>query len=194
MDSTVEYYEKNADVFINNTIYVNMSELYSCFLDIIPVGSHILDAGCGSGRDSKYFIDNGYKVTAFDASRKICDKASAYIGQEVINATFDTFNSTEQFDGIWACASLLHVKRAEMIATVNKLIGSLKPNGVLYASWKYGYEERIQAGKYYCDLDERWIKEILYKINGELVSMWVSHDQRKTVDCKWLNILLRNHR
>jgi len=87
-------------------------------------------------------------VTAFDASAKLCEKASEYIGQEVINASFESYTSIKQFNGIWACASLLHVQRDDMVATINKLLGLLQSNGVLYASWKLGFEDRLQDGKY----------------------------------------------
>jgi len=68
---TVNYYDTHADAFFSETQGVDMAPLHQRFLARLPVGAHILDAGCGSGRDSKVFLQLGYRVTAFDASAKL---------------------------------------------------------------------------------------------------------------------------
>ncbi len=68
MTDTHSYYEQNAEQFFADTVDVDMSVLYARFLESIPAGGYILDAGCGSGRDSKAFASSGYRVAAFDAS------------------------------------------------------------------------------------------------------------------------------
>ena len=89
MNSTKIYYEKNAEEYCKATINIDMSNIYNKFLPFLPKGGRILDAGCGSGRDSKIFIDNGYKVLAFDASQELADRASHYIGQTVLELNFE---------------------------------------------------------------------------------------------------------
>ncbi|WP_338040958.1 hypothetical protein [Marinomonas algicola] len=69
--NTTLYYNMYAEDFAENTLSVDMSALYQCFLPLIPLQGHILDAGCGSGRDAKYFQSLGYEVSAFDASSEL---------------------------------------------------------------------------------------------------------------------------
>jgi trans-aconitate methyltransferase len=75
----------------------------------MTVNGHILDAGCGSGRDSSYFLDKGFDVSAFDASAELAKLASQLIHRPVTVCQFNEYESDKPFDGIWACASLLHV-------------------------------------------------------------------------------------
>ena len=78
-----QYYNENANDFINTTVNVDLSELYEKFLKYVPKNSHVLDAGCGSGRDSKYFLDNGFKVSAIDASIEMVKGAKLLTGLDV---------------------------------------------------------------------------------------------------------------
>lgn len=116
-DGTIAYYAQNAARFVLDTADVDMSALHDRFLACVPAGGLILDAGCGSGRDSKAFLARGYGVHAFDASAEIARIASAHIGQLVEVASFDGFSDARSFDGIWACASLLHVAEHAQSAT-----------------------------------------------------------------------------
>jgi len=75
----MDYYDDNADSYVKSTLRVDMQPLYERFLPLLPAQAHILDAGCGSGRDAKCFIQNGYQVTAFDASVKIAALAEKVI-------------------------------------------------------------------------------------------------------------------
>ena len=77
-----------------------------------------MDAGCGSGRDSKVFIDSGSEVIAFDGSAEMAKIASEFLGREVLNILFKDMNFYEEFDGIWACASLLHIPKAQLPDTL----------------------------------------------------------------------------
>lgn len=59
--NTLDYYNKNAKLYFEQTVEGDLKENYNKFLSRIPSGSYILDFGCGSGRDSKYFIENRIK-------------------------------------------------------------------------------------------------------------------------------------
>ena len=139
-----------------------MSQLYYEFEEFIPNGGRILDVGCGSGRDSKYFGDKGYKITAIDGSEVMCKAASKYAGIDVIKMDIENMKLTGLYDGIWACASLLHIKKISMRRVLDELIGLLNFHGVLYASWKYGNTEREDNGKHYSDYNEKQLKELVY--------------------------------
>lgn len=170
-----------------------MSALYTPFLAHIPMGGIILDAGCGSGRDSYYFLQHGYRVTAFDASAEMCRLASSLIGQAVFQKTFDEIEEVSAFDGIWASASLLHVCRDHMDSVLQMLCRALKPHGVLYASFKLRNGEWEHDGRLFNGYDDKSFRELVEKHPSfALVALWTSDDARPDRKHEqWLNALMR---
>ena len=140
MANNIDYYNINAYEFFEGSVDADMSYWRERFLKYIPVGGRILDAGCGSGRDSKAFIENGFSVVAFDASHEMCRLATDYLGQTVWQMRFDEMSFEDEFDGVWACASLLHVSDNEMDSVIARLRDGLAYGGTLYASFKCGEE------------------------------------------------------
>ena len=189
----MEYYNIKAQEFYESTVNTDMAEHYSEFLRFIPQGGKILDAGCGSGRDSLYFINLGFKVTAIDASPVLAELSSKLIGQPVAVLRFQDLDFAGEFDGIWACASLLHVPRSEMHDVLSRLTKALKPNGVLYASFKYGDDEGERNGRFFNDYNEQSFQCLLNEHpNLQQISSWVSGDVRpERVGEKWLNVVVR---
>ena len=187
MNDTINYYNDNAKEYFEFTLNADMSENYAKFLKYLSEGSYILDAGCGSGRDSKFFLSSGYKVKAIDASEELCALASNYIGQEVENIRFKDINFDEVFDGIWANASLLHVHKDEISEVIQKMRKALKEHGIFYASFKYGNTERIQGPRYYNDLDENSIKQLFSDFN--ILELWLSDDAIPGRTERWVNII-----
>jgi SAM-dependent methyltransferase len=149
---TIEYYNKNAEAFRKRTLDCNMAPAYHAFLAHLPPGAHILDAGCGPGRDTLEFLRHGFRVTAFDASSAMVEMAAQATGQPVLRLRFQDIDFQEAFDGIWACASLLHVPAAEIDDVFRRLIRALKPGGVFYMAVKIGPGERLaDDGRLFCD-------------------------------------------
>ena len=185
MIDTLNYYNKNATEYFDNTVNADLSEQYNKFLQYLPKGSYILDLGCGSGRDSKYFLKRGYRVKAIDGSYELCKMASNFIGQEVENISFNEINYNNVFDGIWACASLLHVDKNEISNVISRLEKSLKVNGVFYASFKYGNSDRLKDNRYFNDLNEHGVL-CLFK-EFDIKEIWLNDDVRKDRNEKWIN-------
>ena len=179
MNETIAYYNANAEQFSRDTLHVDMSALYKPFLDLVPLNGKILDAGCGSARDSLYFKQHGYDVEAFDASPEMCRLASTVINQPVYLKTFDEVNWASEYDGIWACASLLHVRRDSIDSVLEKLCRALRPRGVLFASFKLRDEEWEQDGRFFNGFREKSFQQRI-KRHTELIpqSIWVSEDAR----------------
>lgn len=191
MDS-IEYYNQNASEYFDLTVDINMQEYWDRFTTLIPEGGSILDLGCGSGRDSEYFISRGFDVTAMDASEEMCDLASIHIGQDVLNLTFEEIDFNEVFDGIWACASLLHVPSNHLDDILDKVINSLKPNGVLFMSFYYGDYEGERNGRYYTDFRTKALKELIARHPKlELIEVQKSEDVRPDNDMVWIYALAR---
>lgn len=189
----MDYYKNNARAFVESTLQVDMQPLYQRFLPLLPERAHILDVGCGSGRDAKFFIALGHQVTAFDSSVEIAALAEAEIGHPVEVQRVQDIRYQKQFDGIWACASLLHVPWKELPDVFRRLYQALKPGGVLYASFKYGSGEHERDGRYFTDINEVGLVKLLGQVDGfREVETWVTEDRRPGRDDEqWLNTLLR---
>ena len=193
MNNTLNFYNNNSKEYIETTLSVDMSHLYNDFLKHIPKGGHILDLGCGSGRDSVEFIKRGYKITAVDGSKELANAASKIIGQQVICSKFEDLNLTETFDGIWASASLLHVNKNEIVDVIKNVSSNLKPNGVFYMSFKYGENEYIdEKGRYFNCYTEETFKEMLSQVqNLKIKTIYKSGDTLGgRNNLVWLNIIL----
>ena len=149
MDKTINFYNRNAADFFQDTVGVDMADLHTRFLREIPAGGIILDAGCGSGRDAKAFMNQGYRLVAFDASVELATLASNFLDQAVLVRTFDEIDEVAYYDGIWACASLLHLPLSEILGALNRLWKALKPGGVLYLSFKEGEGEREKDDRHF---------------------------------------------
>lgn len=191
MSTTVAYYNEQAPQFFAATVNVDMTPLYEPFVAHLPAGARVLDAGCGSGRDVCAFAARGYKVDAFDASAALAQMASDLSKLPVEVLTFDQYQRPPLYDGIWACASLLHLPVAEIPQALARLWHSLKPRGVCYLSFKHGVGERQVEGRHFTDVNEeqvrRWV-EHLPRVAG--VTVWVTPDQRPGRAEDWLNVLL----
>lgn len=162
-NETLDYYNKNAQEFCQSTVNADMSVCYQMFEKYLRRGGKILDLGCGSGRDSKYFLSQGNEVVSVDGSEEICKCASEYLQRPVQCVRFEEMNFSQEFDGVWACASLLHVEKDKLSDVLKRVFLSLKENGILYASFKYGTEEREKGGRYFVDLDEASVQELVEK-------------------------------
>lgn len=191
MDS-IEYYEQNAVEYFEHTVDIDMQEMWDEFTKLLPEGGSILDLGCGSGRDSAHFISCGFDVTAMDASGEMCELASIHIGQDVLQLSFEEMDFDEVFDGIWACASLLHVPGDEIEDILVKVINSLKINGILYMSFRYGDFEGERNGRYYKDYRTKTLKELIGRHeNLQLVQLQKSTDARPDSDVMWIYVIAR---
>jgi len=190
---TLKYYEENAQNFCLDTQNVDFSIFQLEFMKGLPKGGRILDLGCGSGRDSKAFLQAGYHVTAVDASSELCRRASEFIGQSVICSTFQEYVPAGNFDGIWACASLLHLPAEELAEIISRMAGSLNQGGCFYVSFKYGTFRGMRKGRFFQDMTEASLKELLQNIPElEILSMKVTSDVRAGREKeKWLNVFLR---
>lgn len=187
-----QYYDENAEAFFNSTYQVDMDALYAPFLKYLPKQGHILDLGCGSGRDSLAFKKLGYTVTAMDLSAELVKKAAQLTGLKVQQKSFYDLDEIRQYDGIWACASLLHCERHLLDDVLQKMTNALKSHGVMYLSFKYGDSDREQAGRKFTDLNEEQAAVCL-KNNKQLklLNQWITKDQRPDRNERWLNLLIQ---
>lgn len=190
---TLTYYNQNAQQFAEGTSNVDFTTTQTKFINKLPVDSKILDFGCGSGRDTKYFLMQGYQVDAIDGSTELCKLASKYTGIEVKNMLFQELNEIEQYDAIWACASILHLPINELEVVLQKMITALKTNGIIYTSFKYSTFEGERNGRYFTDMTEEKFSEFIKNISQiSIEEQWITSDVRPgRGEEKWLNLILR---
>ena len=193
ISKTLEYYNKNAGSFTEGTQDVDFAMMQDSFLEYIPKGGYILDFGCGSGRDARYFKEKGFRVDAVDGSEEMVRVAAAHSGLPVRLMLFQDLDAEEEYDGIWACSSILHLDRAELAEVMQKIRAALRPGGILYTSFKYGEFSGERNGRFFTDMTEESFGRLLEDTGGfEIIRLWITSDVRPGRDSeKWLNVLLR---
>ena len=192
MNQTSNYYNQHAQAFFENTYQVEMESLYAPFLRYLPEQASILDLGCGSGRDILAFKKKGYQVEAIDYSAELVKKARELTNIEVRQQSFYDLAENNKYDGIWACASLLHCERDRLTEVLGLIFEALKPNGVCYMSFKYGNTDREKEGRSFTDLNEQQVHDLLKQIDQALLlQQWITVDKRPERTEEWMNILIR---
>lgn len=191
-DINIDYYNQNANDFYENTINADMSFWRDKFASLLPAGGRILDAGCGSGRDSMAFIQNGFSIVAFDASAELCKLASDLLSQEVWQMRFQEISFDEEFDGVWACASLLHVPSDEMTDVLGRIYKALQKGGIFYASFKFGEGLTERTGRLFTDYTENSARSLFENSGFEIIECEESMDVRSGRENeKWVNLIAR---
>lgn len=192
-DKSIEYYNANAEKFVEGTVSVDFGITQNRFLNKLSPNAVILDFGCGSGRDTKFFLGQGYDVEAIDGSSKLCEIASEYTGLKVKQMLFQELSEIKKYDGIWACSSILHIPSISLGGILDKMVTALKDNGIIYVSFKYGTYEGMRNGRYFTDMTEDTFSNISKNMKHiEIEEQWITSDVRPgRGEEKWLNLILR---
>ncbi len=190
IDKNVEYYDENADSFFEGSVGADMSQSRDKFVSYLPKNARVLDAGCGSGRDSKAFLDLGFDVISFDASKEMCKRASEYIGREVRNMRFEDMSFANEFDGIWASATLLHVPMTELPGIMKKMNEALNNGGIMYASFKYGDGTKMRGERKFSDFNEETVVPLFENAGFRILSNEVGNDNRPGRESEmWVEVI-----
>ncbi len=186
------FYQLNANTYIEETIHLDMERIREKFINLLPKGGHILDLGCGSGRDSRIFLDRGFRVTATDASPEMAAITGKFLGRDVIVQKAQELCDKEKYDAIWACASLLHIPKSEIPDTFKAITAALKPRGIWYMSFKQGNNERWDdRGRFFNDYSMQTLTGLLDKIDRiEIIDIYEKTAAGPYGDECWLNIFL----
>lgn len=196
MSTTLDYYNHNSSRFAADTLDVKFTEIQDRYLRYLAPGALILDFGCGAGRDSRYFASKGFRVEACDGSKEMVRIASENAGIPVKRMLFSELSEVERYDGIFACASILHVPYAELPDVFERMRRAVKSEGTIYVSFKYGEFEGERNGRFFTDMNEERLGSIL-QTTPQLIAIekWVSGDARPGRESeKWLNVILRKER
>jgi mutator protein MutT len=188
-----EYYDQFAANYAQETVSMDVAVNLQKFVSKIGDAGHILDLGCGSGRDSKAFLDRGLQVTSVDGSSKLAVIAEKLIGQKVLVELFQNLRFGPIFDGVWACASLLHCPPKDLTQTMSNIHHALKPLGILYISVKWGEVQSVDdKSRLFTYFTQDSLTALL--TNEHLFSIeecWIETKPLRDGEQKWLNVLGR---
>lgn len=189
----IDYYNRYAVPYYEATVNVSMEDIMEPFLELLPENADVLDLGCGSGRDTIVMEEHGCYVTPLDGSEEMCKLAKVNTDKDVLCMRYEEMCFDDVFDGVWACASLVHLTEDELKATLKKIMQALKVDGILYFSVHKGERDGIYGGRYFKDYSKRELYSLLEEISGlEVVELWTTNDVRsERSEHKWLNVLAK---
>lgn len=193
LNKTINYYDTNAKEFVEGTLNVDFKTTQDKFINKLPAKGYILDFGCGSGRDTKYFLDKDFNVDAIDGSIELCKIASEYTNIKVNHMYFNELSIVNKYDGIWACSSILHLSLDDLVDVFKRMSKALKDEGIIYTSFKYGDFSGERNGRYFTDMTEDSFAKLIANVeNLKVEEQWITADVRpQRGNEKWLNLILR---
>lgn len=191
--NSAAWYDRNAEAYIAGTDCVDLSNLREKFLAYVPSGGRILDAGCGSGRDSLAFQNAVYSVVPMDASVAMVEHASRLLNTRALLKRHQDIDFVEQFDGVWSNASLLHVPHLELAAVLAKYRTALRRGGVLFASFKHGEGEQFRDDRLFSNQNAGSFRQLIDEVPGLiLIDSWLDADRRPGRQHEqWFSVLCR---
>lgn len=192
MNETIKYYDQHASEYISNTTNVDFDQLRRKFVSFLPEHAHIIDIGCGSGRDVKAFGEMGYHAIGLDASERLAAEAEKQLGIEVQVGDMVSWIAKEPFDGIWCCATLLHLHEDEADQFLKNLRFNLKLGGIFFLSVKEGIKTGFdEKGRYMHNYTEQELRSKLQNYGLEIISINTSKDSLGRDGFHWLNVFCR---
>ena len=193
MSSTIDYYNTNAEQYYWSTVDVDFEHLRKKFVSYMPENARIIDLGCGSGRDVKAFCDMGYQTIGLDASEELAKIARNQLGVEVLVADMATWKAETPFDGVWCCASLLHLNENDANQFFDNLKYNLKPEGVLFMSVKEGIQTGLdEKGRLMQNYTETDLRRKIERAGLDIIEMERTVDKLGRDDFAWLNAFARS--
>ncbi|WP_196764436.1 class I SAM-dependent methyltransferase [Pseudomonas fluorescens] len=191
--ATLKYYEDTYQEYDRFSSSIDMSEQWKSFESMLPPGGRVLDLGCGTGRDIKHFLEMGFIVEGLEPSLAMANCARLKTGAKIFDLAAEQIAFVEEYDGIWACASLMHLCKPAFFDTLPKIVRSLKTGGHLYFSLKQGVgEARNTDGRLFSFYKMDEITDLFSLIaNTQIVKQWVSKDLAGRSETQWVNTIVK---
>jgi ubiquinone/menaquinone biosynthesis C-methylase UbiE len=108
----------------------------------LAVGARVLDVGCGPAHDTAGLRDLGLRAIGFDRSRGMLAQARPHQLPLLLGDMRQLPVRAGALDGLWVCASFLHIPKPDAPVVLRELRRVLRPSGVLFISIKRGQGQR----------------------------------------------------
>lgn len=144
--ATIDYYEAAAPRYTLSTALDRHRHL-DPFLDRLEAGAHVLELGCGNGRDARHMLDRGFRVDATDGTAAMVRKANEAFDVHARQLRFDELTADAEYDVVWAHACLLHLPRAALPDALSRIHRALKPGGWHFANFKLSDADHPDEGR-----------------------------------------------
>lgn len=189
VDGNLRFYRDQAQAYFESTAHLDLAAVRAKLTRRLSPGARLVEAGCGSGRDTKAFALEGFDVQAFDASPELVALAREHTGLSVACSTFEQWEAPPEFDAVWACSSLVHLDAPRLEDALSRLVRSLKPNGWLYTNFKTGSSpEATEDGRRFHRATESEVRALLARQGLCLHELWTTASLRSS-SVEWLNVL-----
>ena len=193
VEHTQRYYNDNGPAYAERTLRADMSDAYRRFLRHIPPASRVLDVGCGAGRDLLAFSNRGYRVTGIDSSSTMVGIAIAFSGAPCQVVAVEDMQFRDEFEGAWACASLLHVPKCRFGSALTKIQRALVKGGVMFVSMQEGKGEKTAPDErffaYYSMIE---LQNAIAATGFDILESWASVDSLgRASQPQWINVIAR---
>ncbi|MBW4793324.1 class I SAM-dependent methyltransferase [Pseudomonas tolaasii] len=192
---TIEYYDSFAKSYDLKTFQLELTDQWNSFASMLNVGAKILDVGCGTGRDIKHFQNLGFLVDGIEPSRKMAAIARSKTNATIFSMAAEDINFIDSYDGIWACASLVHIQKALFVKTLKAILKALKSGGYLYISLKEGEgQTRLNDGRLFSYFTKSDLHEIVSTLtNASIIKSWATSDSAGRGDISWINMIIQKN-
>lgn len=192
MKETIDYYNTHADWYYWTTVAVDVDKMRIKFASYLPPEASIIDMGCGSGRDVMAFSNMGHRAIGLDASEKMVELARERLEIQAITADMSSWTAGEPYDGIWCCASLIHLNEKEKERFFRNLQYNLKKGGIIYLSVKEGIETGFdKEGRYNSNCTEEELRNYLEDAGCWILETISTNDALGRTGTRWINVFAK---
>lgn len=191
METTIVTYDRIAPTFAANTWEFYLSKALDGFTTLLPAHARVLDVGCGPGRDSGHLRKRGFYAVGADLSCGMLREAHWRVGPPLARCDMRALPfASASVDGVWVCASLLHLPRAEAPLALQEIHRVARAHAPVFVGLVHGEGKAWHAATgprffAYYQLDE--ITALLQDCGFAIHSTWTQPGQEVT----WIDIIAR---
>lgn len=148
----------------------------------LPRDARVLDVGCGPAHDTAALRGLGLSACGLDRSRGMLAQARSRGVPLLLGDMRRLPVRDAALDGLWVCASFLHIPRRDGLDVLRELHRALRPGGLLYIGVKQGDSERwVELGgqrRFFSFYQEAELDRLLRSAGFAIAEGWADPDSR----------------
>jgi ubiquinone/menaquinone biosynthesis C-methylase UbiE len=196
MDETTASYDTMALAYAERWFGFRLEDDMARFTAHLAPGARVLDLGCGPGQDTVWLAEQGYAATGVDLSSGMLREARRRgVAAPLVQADLRCLPFRGgSYCGLWACASLLHIPKAQVEATVREMARVARP-GIVYIAVKRGMgeawvEDEGGGKRFFAYYDPGELRALVAGAGCTVLSLWETEDSAGR-SRSWINLLAR---